>query len=159
MFHDFATARSRSSSTGKATGIRSKKRCTRGSTSATEIAITDTLGEPRPRNLFSAGNSSRQGSHHVAKKCTRTVRPLNVFKATLLPFRSCKEKSGFEDSPVGFNSLASAVEYGGHNNTQETASSTIRSEPDVDLNCAPRNSGADLSVTCHSWNAARGDVN
>lgn len=84
---------------------------------------------------------------------------MNVVKGTLLPFRSCKEKSGFEDSSVRFNSLAPAAECNEHSSTQETASSTIRSEPGVGLNCAPRNSGADLNVTGYSWSATRGGVN
>jgi hypothetical protein len=76
-----------------------------------------------------------------------------------LPFRSCKEKSGFEASLVRCNSLASAVECSEHMNTQKAASSIVRREPGVGLNCAPRNSGADLDVTPHCWNATRGSVN
>src|ERR1700710_699229 len=106
IFHDFALARSRSRNTGKLTSIASKKRFARGSTSATEMATTDALDAERLRNRFSAGNSSRQGSHQVAKKCTRTVQPLNVVKSTLLPFKSCKEKSGFAGPPTGVNSAA-----------------------------------------------------
>ena len=112
IFHDFAMARSRSSSTGKLTGIASKKRFTRGSTSATEMATTEALDAERSRNRFSAGNSSRQGSHQVAKKCTRTVRPLNVFKGTFSPFKSCREKSGFAGPPAGVSSAARAAECG-----------------------------------------------
>jgi hypothetical protein len=58
-----------------------------------------------------------------------------------------------------FNSLAAAAECSKHNNTQETASSTNCGEPGVGLHCAPRNSGADLDVTHHCWNATRGSVN
>ena len=125
MFQDFATARSRSSSTGKSTGIASKKRFTRGSTSATEMAITDSVGCRRAsRNRFSAGNSSRQGSHQVAKKCTRTVRPLNVFKGTFLPFRSCREKSGLR----GFAARCNSARTGGRmQRTQQNANAIASS--------------------------------
>src|SRR5882757_6648468 len=106
------------------------------------MATTDALDAERLRNRFSAGNSSRQGSHQVAKKCTRTVRPLNIVKGTLLPFKSCREKSGFAGPLTGANSAARAAECGHNTNVSAVARNTNLNEPAVGPNCAPRDSGA-----------------
>src|SRR5262249_23769176 len=75
------------------TGDVSMKRRTRAGTSATLMAST--ANGPPPLcscACDSEDSSARQGSHQVAKKCTRTTRPARARNRTVDPARSGKTK-------------------------------------------------------------------
>jgi hypothetical protein len=117
------------------------KRRTLRSTSATEIASTFTVPFARTARRLRAGSSSRQGSHHVAKKCTSTTWPPTELSVTTVPLVLGRANSGCRPPVHRCNSAPEATACGG-DTVLHTTPSAHASADAIDMSDAPRASGA-----------------